>query len=209
MELVIFDLDGTLIDSHFDRVGARLSIIELLKERGIDPSPLRIEDPLQRYIDLARRKNLLDEVKIILDEYEITAFSQSEPKEGLYDVLNFIRERELKMGLLTNAGRRATEYALTRFDLKSYFNAVVTRDDCYRMKPNPDGIILLISMLGCDKNETAFVGDTALDVEAAKSAGVLSIALLDGVGKPSEIEASSPDYTVKSIRDLINLPIFK
>ncbi|MGC9103329.1 MAG: HAD family hydrolase [Candidatus Methanodesulfokora sp.] len=209
MELVIFDLDGTLIDSHFDKVGARLSIVELLRERGVDPSPLRMEDPPQKYIDLARRENLLNEVKIILDEYEITAFSQSKPKDGLYDVLNFMRRRGLKIGLLTNAGKKATEYALTRFNLKSYFNAVVTRDDCYRMKPNPDGIILLISMIRCDKKRTAFVGDTALDVEAAKSAGVLSIALLDGVGKPSEIEVSKPDYTVGSIRDLINLPIFK
>lgn len=209
MELVIFDLDGTLIDSHFDRIGARLSIIELFKERGVDPSALRMEDPLQKYIDLARRENLLNEVRTILEEYEIAAFSQSEPKDGLYDVLNFIHERKIKMGLLTNAGRKATGYALTRFDLKSYFSAVVTRDDCRRMKPHPDGIILLVSMIGCDRRDVAFVGDTALDVEAAKSAGVISIALLDGVGKPDEIEASGPDYTVKSIRELVNLPIFR
>jgi phosphoglycolate phosphatase len=208
MELVIFDLDGTLIDSRFDRVGARLSIIELFKERGVDPSPLRIEDPLQKYVDLAIRKGLLREVETILEDYEIIAFSQSEPKDGLYDVLDFISRRGFKMGLLTNAGRKATDYALVRFDLKGYFSAVVTRDDCRKMKPYPDGIILMISMLGCDRRKTVFVGDTAQDVEAARSAGVMSVALLDGAGKPDEIEISRPDYTVKSIKELLNLPIF-
>ena len=98
------------------------------------------------------------------------------------------------LGVLTGAGRMAATLTLQQSGLADYFQIVVTGDDTHRPKPDPEGLRLTIAKMSAAPQSTVYIGDSRIDIEAAKGAGILSGGALWGSKQPSELAASNPDF---------------
>jgi AHBA synthesis associated protein len=118
-------------------------------------------------------------VKRLYACYE-TAFADSGPFSGMVDLVRALRRAGKLTAIFTGRGRLSTDAILRGMQLQGLFNAVVTSDEIDRPKPAPDGLIKILEILNAEPTEAVYVGDTIKDVEAARAAGISSIAALWG-----------------------------
>src|SRR5205085_6336668 len=177
--VVLFDLDGTLVDSgamilasfrHATRtVLAREIPDEALlahvggstlaeQMRAIDPA--RVDDLVANY--RAHNEPLHDELQ---------------PCAGIVDVVERLHDEGRRLGIVTAKRQATVALAFRVLPLAHLFDAVVASDDVERNKPHPDGILRALELLGATPEEAAYVGDSPYDVEAASRAGVCSVAV--------------------------------
>jgi phosphoglycolate phosphatase-like HAD superfamily hydrolase len=99
----------------------------------------------------------------------------------------------------------ATRDFLTRFEMLSYFKAIATAHTCRYTKPYPDPIIWVARQLGVKPEECLMIGDTTVDVRAAKAAGAQAIGVLCGFGRQEDLLRVGADLVVPSIADVLQL----
>jgi HAD superfamily hydrolase (TIGR01549 family) len=175
---VVFDLDGTLVDTMACILATYVNTIRLLG--GPD---ITAEDVLSKFhIGPARvvlghflsRPILDDDMECFFAAYE-QAISGLEPFPGVVNLLEALRHADYRLGLFTSATRRAALFVLATAGLDRLFDEVIGGDEVAHPKPAPDGLELICRRLGVRPDETAYVGDAVVDVECAISAGALAI----------------------------------
>jgi HAD superfamily hydrolase (TIGR01509 family) len=162
LKLVIFDLDGTLLEPAFDFDAIR-------REIGLPPGASILE-ALDRFSESERAR-----ANSILERHEAEAADRSRLMPGAGELLDWLRARGIRTAVLTRNSRRSVERACRRHGLR--FSAVVARED-HLPKPSPAGVRHLMSALGTEPEETIVVGDFRFDVEAGAAAGCRTIALV-------------------------------
>jgi HAD superfamily hydrolase (TIGR01549 family) len=214
-DLVIFDLDGTLVEFRYPSAEARQSVVDLLGSLGISLPLDVIRKPIQDIFDEAaiqvKKSGLLNlddvmaRVNDVLDYYEMEAAISTAIFEDTKNVLEALKNAGLKTALVTNNGRKATEFMLERFGLKDFFDVIVTRNDGLRLKPYPDGILWVISRVGASRAKTLFVGDSPIDIKAGRAAGVTVAALKSRFFKSLDDFEIKPDYLLDRLSDILFL----
>ncbi|NPA90115.1 MAG: AI-2E family transporter [Chloroflexi bacterium] len=211
IRVVLFDLDGTLFETD-DAVVERLA---------------RFLSPLARLLDvdarrLARRlvMSLEDTVNTLITLLDVlhldrAAFWLAEradrllhprPRERSYTLTDHSRTflEDLRgryvLGVVTTRSREEAEAMLRSTGIRDYFDIVITRDDVRRLKPHPAPIRLAAEKLGVEPHQILLVGDTPVDVRAAKAAGALAAAVLCGFGELEELQDA--DIIVEKPADL-------
>ena len=189
MPLIVFDLDGTLIDSRRDladsvnevleRSGARaLPADEVMSMVG-EGAPVLVERALRRAgldvpIDEALRRFRSVYARRLLDH--------TRPYDGIVAVVARAAARAT-LAVLTNKPGEPTERLLAAFDLLRHFRRVVGGDSSLPRKPDPTALRQLIEQAGVTTDDTLFVGDSMIDVETARRAGVAVCVALYGFGR--------------------------
>ena len=158
---VIFDLDGTVVDTSYDWNQIRAE----LGTRGI---------PILTYL------SGLDEPEksrkwAILERYEYENTARARLKPGIRGLLNFLSQEGVKKALVTNNSRENAEFLLRKFSLK--FDCVISREGGL-WKPSGTPLVKALNKLGLGKEEVAAVGDSIFDLKAAAAAGIEWIFLL-------------------------------
>lgn len=213
---VLFDVDGTLVAFTFDVVGTRTAIIRELSNRGFDTAGLDLTTPTQAMIDAARTqvesgkvRTDFNEVRAqlyaILDASEIATSKSASVFPGTRETLDYLKSKAVRLGVLTNSGRMATNELLGRARLLDCFEFVLCRDDVSVLKPRPDGLVRAISLLGMPKDQIFYVGDSRYDIIAAKQAGVKVIAVPTGNYTEAKLRENGADYVIASISELPSL----
>ena len=210
--LIIFDLDGVIIDSARDLASA---VQYSLKQVGSsDPGFPFIRrsigggarNILLQSLD-ADKKERVDEAMIIFrDYYESHCTNETVLYPGVSDVLNFYSGHK-HLALATFKIRAATQKILAELDVLKYFDIVVTADDVQRPKPDPECIHQVLTNLQCSPEEAILVGDTPTDVNTAKNAGISSCAVFYGIGTRDDLFASKPDFVVENIVELTSIVV--
>ena len=210
---VIFDLDGTLIDSLGAYTDAFNRGIRLF---GLEPVTAK---QIARFLDEGLRLSQMllelspsifrEEGKRGICEYEIRrAYVELEPKgvvlkPGAKRTLQSLKGRGMKIGIVT--GRRSQGerkwLELRRLNIRRFIDAMVTAAEA-PAKPSPDGVIQCIKALGLSAEECVFVGDSRIDVMAGKRAGVRTIAVHSGVAGRELLAGQEPDYIVADLNSL-------
>lgn len=214
--VVLFDLDGTLMNSKFRFTEAKAAIVKRLEELGIETAGITPETmTMTEILTEARARVQLDgtlspakveeELDSVLDQFDIESLSNSELREGARIVLDSLVSREFKLGIVTSSGRKGTNLVLDRFGLAHYFSAVITRDDVRSPKPSAEGVLKAVQILGCDRADVTYVGDSWVDILAAKDARVGAIALIGGLSPLERLKQESPDALIKSLRELLKI----
>lgn len=213
-EILLFDFEGTLVDFQWDLKGAVNEVTKELIKLGFDPALFTKDNYASlknRAITLTREKGL-DEGEIgskidaIYDRYDFRALSRWSLKKGVKILLSYLKDREkLKLGLVTNVGKKALEEALTKFKLEGLLDIVITRNDVKMMKPKGEGIEIAIERLGGKKSLTLFIGDSIADVLAAKDAGVKVALVQGGESNSLSIAKISPTYLWRTIEEVRGL----
>jgi len=210
-EVVLFDLDGTLIDStelilssyrHTMRthLGRQLPDADWLSTMG---RPLRVQ-----LRDFARDET---DVQAMLDTYSahndehhdasIAAFEEVLP------VLRTLVEAGYTLGIATS---KRKEFALRGLRVSGlpveWFGAIVTADDVERHKPDPEPLLVALSELGCESPGAAmYVGDSPFDMAAGRAAGMVTVAVAWGPHDEEALARHSPDFTLGKPSELLEI----
>lgn len=124
------------------------------------------------------------------------------PFPGMRETLVAARRRGLRTGLLTGKGRRSTVITLDALGVTSLLDAVVTGDEAPAPKPDPDGLLLLLSHLGVAPERAVYLGDSLADFGAARAAGARIAAALWDPRASIARSPEPPDYALRSPAEL-------
>lgn len=176
MRAVVFDLDGTLTDT-LDLVvkGLNAALVpywgapkDLSEMRALfGPSEDRLIEREAPGDQAARER--------FYAVYEAEHARMAHVFPGAREALEDLLARGARLGVVTNKGRRSTMITLRAFSMLHLFDAIVTGDDLPRPKPDPEGILRVLSALGALPEETLYVGDSPGDMRAARAAGVHAV----------------------------------
>ncbi|WP_142847134.1 phosphoglycolate phosphatase [Telmatospirillum sp. J64-1] len=196
---IIFDLDGTLIDSApdlrhalnrlLDEEGRRaLSMPEVVSMVG-DGAPTLVERAFAATGPLPA--DLQAMVRRFLDIYEGSVAVDTRVYAGVLDTLNALRDQGLAMGICTNKPYAPTMEVLAVLDLAQYFDVVLGGDSLEVRKPNPRHVQVTLERLGGDPARSIMVGDSPNDVAAGRGAGLKVVAVSFGYSRvpPAELGA--------------------
>ena len=206
--VVLFDLDGTLIDS-----GA----IILASMRHAAEEVLGAAPPDEELMAAVGGPGLESQMYALApDRVEelITVYrAHNEPLhdslaccDGMDDVLVRFKDEGRRLGIVTAKRRATVELAFATVPLGHLFETIVGGDETERHKPAPEPLLLALERLGARPDETAYVGDAPFDVRAAKAAGIHSVAVTWGGIHPRErLEREEPDAVVDTAQELLDV----
>ncbi len=190
VEGLIFDLDGTLVDTAPDLLGATNHVLNLVGREPLSYQMLR-QFVGHGAMDLLRRGLLatggpLEDAELkrlhaeFLRYYGEHVAEKSIVFPGLIAVLDKAQARGLKMGVCTNKVENLSRKLLDEIGLAKYFGAVVGGDSLPLMKPDPAPYFEVARLLGVDGMQTMMFGDSVTDIKTAQNAGVPVIAVSFG-----------------------------
>ena len=207
--VVLFDLDGTLIDSGPIILASMQHAVRTVLGREIPPEELGLTIGGQgivaqmQAIDADRTDLLLEAYK----EHNDGLHETLEAFDELLALLPALKAEGRKLGIVTAKRHRTVALALDRFPaLEADFDVVVAHEDTERHKPDPDPVLLAIERLGGTPAESAYVGDSPFDIQAAKSAGAFAIAVSwGGIHPDDRLLSEEPDAFVHSPQELLDV----
>lgn len=196
---VVFDLDGTLIDSIGDIADA---LNATLATRGLPALP---EDHIKQMVgagvpELVRRglsahgvgaDDVAPFVRELVERYSARPAARTRLYEGAEDLLGALGEAGVKLGICTNKPQAITELVLAELGIGAHFGAVVGTTPDLPRKPDPAMLRAVLDRLEVPAFDALMIGDSASDVGAARALGVPVIVLRSGYGKetPDELGA--------------------
>ena len=177
LRAVLFDLDGTLIETHIDFAAMTAQMLSLAREAGVPVSVTDGKDILSLVAaaadDVAARggdgEELRREAFARLEEMEVTGCSHPRLLPGTTDLLTALRHQGTKIGVVTRNCRRVSEKLLDQFALPH--DILLTRDDVERTKPHPEHLWAALTHLEVEPTYAAMVGDHWMDIQAGHRAG--------------------------------------
>ena len=188
--LVLFDLDGTLIDSAPDIAAATN---ELLKRHAHAPLTLddvrsMIGNGVKKLVERAFEKRgakldngaLSDRTNEMMEIYAANLTGLTVRMQGADQLLKNLAAKECKLALVTNKPEVFSRRILVHFGWDDIFHAVVGGDSCLTRKPDPEMLLYACKQTGCDTGATIMVGDSSADISSARNAGIKSIAVRGG-----------------------------
>jgi pyrophosphatase PpaX len=206
--VVLFDLDGTLIDSGSMILASFRHATRTVLAREIPDEMLLAQvggatlDEQMRALDPAR----VDDLVASYREHNGPLHDELQPCVGVVEVLERLHDEGRRLGIVTAKRQSTVGLAFRVLPLAHLFDAVVASDDVRRGKPHPDGILRALELLDATPREAAYVGDSPYDVEAAKRAGVASVAVAwGGIHSREKLEDCGPDLLVDSPEELLGV----
>jgi pyrophosphatase PpaX len=179
IQLIVFDLDGTLIQSNIDYMGIRDKVREMLIDL-VPPDEFQIikDTPttILNLVELVKEKDtvggLYEKAWQIVEEAERIGYEEAKIDDDVHSTLKKLQSENFDIAIFTNNSRKLTDYGMRKFELDQYTDVVITRDDVEEAKPNPEGLIKTMNHFNKSTEQTIFIGDSWLDAETAQVAGV-------------------------------------
>lgn len=208
MAMVIFDLDGTLVDSVDDLCN---SVNAARAYMGLPPLE---HDVVASYVGsgapvLIRRamgpgateEQIEEALGFFLSYYREHMLDHTRPYPGVVEALEMLQQRGVRMAVLTNKPQRFSRDMCAGLGLAHYFFQIYGGNSFEQKKPDPIGIRTLMAEAGARARETWMVGDSATDVLTARNAGVRSVGVTYGIS-PETLKEAPPDFLIHAMTEL-------
>ncbi|CAM8465177.1 Gph Predicted phosphatases [Candidatus Methylopumilus universalis] len=183
MKAVLFDLDGTLIDSAPQLVGA---LNQLRQQYDLPPIPFLVGRPyashgaaglLKAGFNMDKNDSLFDaRVQEFLDIYKEVFNLNMQCMEGIEELINTLNVRKIPWGIMTNKAKKFAQPIVSSHPLLKSAACLIAGDDVSVPKPSPEGLIKASQMLSIEPSDIIYLGDDRRDVMAANDAGMVSMA---------------------------------
>jgi pyrophosphatase PpaX len=206
--VVLFDLDGTVIDSGAIILASmRHATREVLGSEHTDEELLQAVGGPGLDAQLAAfGPDHVDELVRVYRAHNEPLHEQLEACAGMEDVLVRLNEEGRRLGVVTAKRRATVELAFARVPVSHLFETVVGGDETEKHKPDPEPLLLAAERMGADPATTAYVGDSPFDIRAAKAAGMYAVAVTWGrIHDRARLEREEPDAIAESAEDLLEL----
>ncbi len=210
VDMIIFDLDGTLIDSRRDIAHCVNWTLNDLGLPDID------HELIYTYVGHGVRSLMEGAVKEAHGEdgYDlaIKSFDRHYSEHlldhtclfpGMAEVLEAYNDK--KLAVITNKPQKYTDPIIEGLGLSDYFESVLGREACANPKPHPAPIHKVMENHSLHPQQAVIIGDTEIDIEAGKSAGILTCGVLFGFGEPDLVRDAAPDFLVNESRELLDI----
>ncbi|MDQ3862989.1 MAG: HAD-IA family hydrolase [Actinomycetota bacterium] len=207
---VLFDFDGTLVDTtEMIHQSMRHATTEVLGRDDIPRETLlaNVGQPLPRQmelIDAQKAESLLEAYRSHHEAHHDALIGEF---PGVEESLARLRSAGIKVAVVTSKRRRSVEMALKNFPgLTNVVDRFVTLEDTTKHKPDPEPLLRGLELLGgVPKESAAYVGDSPFDVEAARSAGLTSVAVSWGAFSEDRLREAGPDHLVPDIGSAVDV----
>lgn len=204
IKATLFDLDGTLIDSiPLIRESFRYASRKVLKKQLPDETLLaNVGMPLNKQMEAINKEKAEELLQAYTDfnhkyhDKMVTAYP------GIHDLLDRLKARGVKVGVVTSKSRWLAMRGIEVSGIASMIDCLVAADDVDNHKPHPEPIFECMERLRCFKNHAVFVGDSPYDIQAAKLAGLYSIAVPFGPFSEERLMKERPDRIAHNLDEL-------
>jgi phosphoglycolate phosphatase len=207
--LLIFDLDGTLIDSSLD-IGISMNATLRVMNR-----PLLDQHTVNSYVGygagmLVRRalgEDASDEefdaaLRYFIDYYRQHALEHTKFYPGIRETLDDLRSMDHTLAVLTNKPVRISQDIISALGVADYFFRVYGGNSFSEKKPHPIGIETLLSETCISPDEALMIGDSDVDIRTARNARIRACGVTWGL-KPESLREPAPDFLISDIRELL------
>ena len=217
IEVVIFDLDGTLIAFNLDYKALRGEVRENLLRAGVPASILNVNESVFEMLQKAEvyfRNNGKTEQAFnkihssclaIAEKYEMEAAKTTNLQSGTLETLKGFKKMKLKIGLCTTSSESASNYVLQRFKIAEFFEVVISRDNVKHVKPDTEQFELALKTLGAKPKNAVIIGDSIADMQSAKELKTIAIGIPTGISTEQQLVDNGANYIVTSLIDLLVL----
>ncbi len=208
IELYIFDLDGTLIDSALDLA---VSLERALAEEGL--MGYTLDDLLSRISVGSKNliRDLVNDDRVVerrvfdyyIKHYSTNMFNNTKLYPQVLDIMESLKTKSV--ALLSNKREQPCRTILEYFKINHHFKMILGGDSLKLKKPSPEPILHICKHLNIKPEHTVMIGDSPVDIESATGAGARSIGILDGLTPREVMEKTKPDIMVERVGDLMAL----
>lgn len=207
-KLIIFDVDGTLIDAYKAIEESLNYTLETLGYLPKDSSSIRraIGWGDENFLKPFFKKGDLDKaLKIYREHHQDSLLKSSRLLLGTRKVLTSLNRKGYKLAVASNRPTKFTKILIRHLDIDKYFDLVLCADRLKDIKPNPKILLGIMQRLRVSPQETLYVGDMAIDVQAGRNAGCDTVAVPTGSSSKSELRRAKPLKIIPEISHLLSL----
>ncbi|RBP25636.1 phosphoglycolate phosphatase [Marinobacter pelagius] len=211
--VVLFDLDGTLIDTAPDFIRC---LNQLREQHGLAPLP---PEQIRRSVSNGARAMIrvgfglepehpdyTEKHTAFLDLYKAGVAVETALFEGMDELLRGLEERDIPWGIVTNKPVRFAAPLVEALGLAQRCAAVVCPDHVAQRKPHPEALFLACTQIGAQPETAIYVGDHERDIEAGRNAGMRTIAVRYGyIEEPETVDLWQADLIADTVSDLVKL----
>jgi phosphoglycolate phosphatase len=205
IKLVIFDLDGTLVDA-FRAIAD--SINYMLRKLGKDPVSERkvtravgwgVSTLVNGFVE---KDQVAKALRIFREHHDVRLRRNLRVLPGTVLLLKYLKRRGVRMAIASNRPSRFCRQILRTLGLEQYFDFVICGDTVKRAKPWPDMVNLILKKAKIRPSEAVYVGDMSVDILCGKRAGVMTVGIPTGSCTRKEILAEKPDLMIERLAEL-------
>ena len=223
IKLLIYDLDGTLINSCQDIANGvnwalkelgfgELSVKQISAHVGRGVTNLMagvLKETMKQgktpEVELDTEKLLKRSIKLYRSHYAEHLLDETKLYPSVHKVLEHFKNR--KQAVITNKPEGFSNEILRGLKVDSYFFKVIGGDQQFPKKPSPEAVLEIVRSAQVEPHEAVLIGDSAIDVETGKNAKIKTIAVTYGFSSSKEIERSKPDLILNDLAELVRCPL--
>ena len=214
-KLIVFDLDGTLINSLEDLAD---SANHVLIQHGFPTHPVDayryfVGDGVRKLIERILPQEERTDARIEQCRQEFVAYykvhmeDKTSVYEGITELLAELKNRGLKIAVATNKVHVAVEPLMAKYFPNIRFDAMIGQREGVPVKPTPQIMFDILKETGCEPSEALHVGDTATDMQLAHNAGVESVGVLWGYRPLEELQEAGAEHIIRKPEELLGLAL--
>ncbi|NHJ85690.1 MAG: HAD-IA family hydrolase [Asgard group archaeon] len=210
---IIFDFDNTLVTSHIDFPRLKITMARKLKQYGFDfgdekEIPFnytagKMIEEADKY-DEQNGTQLGTELWKMVEDFEREGMENLTIDDDVYFILDFLKKQSIILSILTNNAKKPTLEVLERYNIEQYFDLVIAREDITKMKPDKEGLIVILEKLKLTPDKAIFVGDSWVDGAAAKEANIRFVLIRQELLDTTKYDIDIWKH-IRSIRELQEL----
>lgn len=212
-KLVVFDLDGTLLNSLEDLADSANWMLQQhsFPTHPVDDYRYFVGDGMRKLIERIIPPKELNDPQIsrcqheFLDYYRIHMEDKTTVYEGITELLMELKNRGLKVAVATNKAHIAVEPLMTKYFPTIRFDALFGQREGIPVKPAPQIMFDILRHTGCEPSDTLHIGDTATDMQLAHNAGVTAVGVLWGYRPLEELEKAGAEHIIQRPLELLDL----
>lgn len=212
-KLVIFDLDGTLLNTIADLAHSTNYALNKLgyPTHEIEKYNFMVGNGIDKLFERAlpegekSKENVLRVRKEFVPYYDIHNADDSRPYPGIPELLSYLQDAGIQITVASNKYQAATQKLIGHYFPEIHFTAVFGQREGIKVKPDPTVVFDILEIAKVTKEEVLYVGDSGVDMQTAANAGVTACGVTWGFRPRAELEEFSPQYIVDTAEEIKRL----
>lgn len=210
---VIFDLDGTLVNSLEDIADSMNSVLQRygFPFHNLQEYKHFIGKGMRNLVREAlppkyREEELIDSCyNLMMEEYRNNCINKTKPYQGIVELLDELAKRKIRLAVLSNKADELTKKVVMALLPNWNFEVIIGYSADIPRKPNPLGALIISRKLGIDPQHIIYIGDTDVDMQTANSAGAYAVGALWGFRTKEELKSNGAKYLLNDPLELIQM----